>query len=134
MVKKEFTKFQIASFKRTAQNVAPLVRRKEKISAEIQKLQEELESLQNQIEAYQGPVREATGGFTTEDIIVREVSVSGTDKKGNPIKVTSYKLKYPDTVVPVVENAPTGVPPTDMPGSPEPEIGNAFNSFITEEV
>ena len=35
MAKKEFSKFFIASLKRTAQNVSPLVRRKQKLQAEI---------------------------------------------------------------------------------------------------
>lgn len=101
---KKFSKFQIASFKRTAQNVYPNVRRKEKLLAEIEAKKKELESIQLQIDAYQAPIKEATGGYTTEDLIVREV-VEGIDKNGKSIKTTVYKLRYPDTIVPPDDDA-----------------------------
>lgn len=105
MAKKEFSKFFIASLKRTAQNVYPLVRRKTKLLEEIAEKQAELESIQAQIEGYQVPIKEATGGFTTEDLITRVViTTDKVDKDGRPIKVTQYNLTYPDTIVP---NEPT---------------------------
>lgn len=101
MAKKEFSKFFIASLKRTAQNVYPLVRRKTKLLAEIADRQAELESIQAQIEGYQVPIKEATGGYTTEDLITRVVlTTDKVDKDGKPIKVTQYNLTYPDTIVP----------------------------------
>lgn len=101
MAKKEFSKFFIASLKRTAQNVYPLVRRKTKLLAEIADKQAELESIQAQIEGYQVPIKEATGGYTTEDLITRVVlTTDKVDKDGKPIKVTQYNLTYPDTIVP----------------------------------
>lgn len=103
-MKKEFSKFQIANLKRTAQNVYPLVRRKTKLQEEIAERQAELDSIQKQIDGYQIPIKEYTGGYTTEDLVVRTVTNTGkVDKQGNPIKVTTYTLKYPDTVVPPVE-------------------------------
>lgn len=136
MIKKEFTKFQIASFKRIAQNVAPLVRRKEKLLADIAKKQEELESIQIQIDAYQGPIKEATGGYTTEDLIVRQVVEAGVDKNGNPIKSTSYKLKYPETVVPYTEEPTTEEPeprPFDGPFETMSTTTEPFSSTTTCE-
>ena len=56
MAKKEFSKFFIASLKRTAQNVSPLVRRKQKLQAEIAEREEELESIQIQIDAHEAPI------------------------------------------------------------------------------
>lgn len=101
MAKKEFSKFFIASLKRTAQNVYPLVRRKTKLLAEIADRQAELESIQAQIEGYQVPIKEATGGYTTEDLITRVVlTTDKVGKDGKPIKVTQYNLTYPDTIVP----------------------------------
>lgn len=103
-MKKEFSKFFIASLKRTAQNVSPLVRRKQKLQAEIVDREKELESIQKQLETYEAPIKEATGGYGTEDLIVRTVEVTDkTDKDGKPIKSTKWNLKYPDTIIPPVE-------------------------------
>lgn len=100
---KEFSKFIIASMKRTAQNVYPLVRRKKKLLQEIEERQQELENIQQQIEGYQIPIKAATGGYTTEDLITRVVvETNKLDKDGKPIKVTQYNLTYPDTIVPPV--------------------------------
>lgn len=100
-MKKEFSKFFIANLKRTAQSVSPLVRRKQKLQAEIAEREEELNSIQIQIDGYQAPIKEATGGFTTEDLVERVVEATDKlDKDGKPIKVTKWNLKFPETVVP----------------------------------
>lgn len=101
-MKKLFSKFQIASFKRIAQNINPLVREQQKLAKKIAELQEKFESNQRQIDAYEAPVREATGGFTTDDIVVRDV-IEGVDKNGKPIKTVAYRLRFPETIVPPVE-------------------------------
>lgn len=107
MAKKEFSKFFTASLKRTAQNVYPLVRRKHKLLDEIADRQAELESIEQQIAGYQIPIKEATGGFTTEDLVKREVIDTGkVDKDGRPIKQTVYSLKYPETIVPEITDVP----------------------------
>lgn len=103
-MKKEFSKFFVASLKRTAQNVSPLVRRKQKLQAEIAEREEELKSIQVQLDTYEAPIKEATGGYGTEDLVVRTVEVTDkVDKDGKPIKVTKWNLKYPETIVPIVE-------------------------------
>ena len=105
-MKKEFSKFFVASLKRTAQNVSPLVRKKQKLQAEIAEREEELKSIQVQLDTYEAPIKEATGGYGTEDLVVRTVEVTDkVDKDGKPIKVTKWNLKYPETIVPVEENA-----------------------------
>lgn len=107
---KEFSKFQVATLKRVAQSVSPLVRAKEKLVNQITECEQELKSIQVQIDAFQGPIKEMTGGYTTEDLVVREVSVTDKlDKEGKPVKVTKWVLRYPDTVVPV-EQEEQGVP------------------------
>lgn len=98
---KEFSKFEIATIKRTAQNVAPLVRRKTKIKEQIAKLQEEYDLLNTQQLQWEQAIVTMTGGYTTEDLVEKVVeTTSSVDKDGNPVKVTKYVLKYPDTVVP----------------------------------
>ena len=105
-MKKEFSKFFVASLKRTAQNVSPLVRRKQKLQAEIADREGELKSIQVQLDTYEAPIKEATGGYSTEDLVVRTVEVTDkVDKDGKPIKVTKWNLKYPETIVPVEETA-----------------------------
>lgn len=101
---KEFSKFFIASLKRTAQNVSPLVRRKQKLQAEIAEREEELKSIQIQIDAHEAPIKEVTGGYGTEDLVVRTVEITDkTDKDGKPVKVTKWSLKYPETIIPIEE-------------------------------
>ena len=104
MAEKEFSKFFIASLKRTAQNVSPLVRRKQKLQAEIAEREEELKSIQIQIDAHEAPIKEATDGYGTEDLVIRTVEVTDKlDKDGKPVKVTKWNLRYPETIVPVEE-------------------------------
>lgn len=104
MAKKEFSKFFIASLKRIAQNVSPLVRRKQKLQLEIAEREEEMTSIQKQLDTYEAPIKEATGGYGTEDLVIRTVEVTDKmDKDGKPIKVTKWNLKYPDTIIPETE-------------------------------
>ena len=127
MAKKEFSKFFTASLKRTAQNVYPLVRRKNKLLDEIADRQAELESIEQQIAGYQIPIKEATGGFTTEDLVKREVIDTGkVDKDGRPIKQTVYSLMYPETIVPEI----TDVPFEEKHG----ESNNTYSPVSLEEI
>lgn len=127
MAKKEFSKFFTASLKRTAQNVYPLVRRKHKLLDEIADRQAELESIEQQIAGYQIPIKEATGGFTTEDLVKREVIDTGkVDKDGRPIKQTVYSLMYPETIVPEI----TDVPVEENHG----ESNNTYSPVSLEEI
>ena len=133
MTKKEFSKFFIASLKRTAQNVSPLVRRKQKLQAEIAEREEELKSLQIQIDAHEAPIKEATDGYGTEDLIIRTVEVTDKlDKNGKPVKITKWNLKYPETIVPientVAETSAEVGEPTDIAESTfEPEVESKYN-------
>jgi hypothetical protein len=99
---KEFSKFQIATIKRTAQNVNPIVTKKNKLKAQIAELQAEVDSLEIQQNAFEAPIKEITGGYTTEDLVEKVVTGTGKlDKLGVEIKATKYVLKYPETVIPV---------------------------------
>lgn len=124
-MKKEFSKFFIASLKRTAMNVSPLVRRKQKLLAEIAEREEELKSIQMQIETFETPIKEVTGGYGTEDLVVRTVEITDKlDKDGKPIKQTKWNLKYPETIVPVAEEETT-VKDAGMPVEEAEEADNA---------
>lgn len=136
---KEFSKFEIASIKRVAQNVSSMVIKKNKIKAQIDKLQEEYDQLVAMQEQYEAPIRTMTGGYSSEDLFERVVENTGkVDKEGRPIKQTKYNLKYPKTVIPVycdegvviggageeapddteapaIENIEHGTDPSDLP-------------------
>lgn len=101
---KEFSKFEIASIKRTAQNVEKFVSNKSKILMKIKKLEEELAYTQQLIDQWQAPVKSITGGYTTEDLIRTTTSIAGKDKDGKDIIIKKFELKYPETIIPVFEN------------------------------
>jgi prefoldin subunit 5 len=99
---KEFSKFQIATIKRTAQSVNPIVSKKNRLKAQIAEFQAEVDSLEIQQNAFEAPIKEITGGYTTEDLVDKVVTGTGKfDKSGVEIKTTKYVLKYPETIVPV---------------------------------
>ena len=107
-MEKTFSKIEIAVIKRTAQNVAQFVTKKEKLDAKIAELEAEKASLQPIIDSFQGPIKEMTGGYTTEDLVIRKIEGTGKmdAKTGKEIMQTRFVLKYPETVVPpVVEGA-----------------------------
>lgn len=99
----EFNKFTKAQIKRTALNVWPMVSKRNRLQEKIEEMQNEINALQVSIDANETAVKNLTG-YLTEDLVVRTVVDTGkVDKKGRPIKVTKYDLKYPETVVPPVE-------------------------------
>lgn len=99
----KFNKFFIASLKRTAMNVSPLIRKKQKLEETINAKLAEIEAINKQIEVFDTPVKDMTGGFGIEDLITRVVETN-VDKEGKEIKVTKWVLKYPGTVVPPIED------------------------------
>ncbi len=89
---------QFASIKRVAQNVNPLVTKKNKINEKINKLKEEYESLCKEIECHEMGVITITNGYSSEDLVVKVIEETGKeDKNGNPIKTTKYEPN-PDLV------------------------------------
>ena len=68
MAKKEFSKFFVASLKRTAQNVSALVREKQKLIEKMKEADDKLRIIQKQIDSYDAPIREATGLSDQTDI------------------------------------------------------------------
>lgn len=125
-MEKKFSKIEIAVIKRTAQNVAQFVTKKERLDAKIAELEAEKAALQPMIDAFQGPIKAMTGGYTTEDLVVRESVGTGKmdAKTGKEIMQTRYELKYPETVIPV-ENAASEEQPIEMQ---MPEAGNDFDA------
>ena len=91
---KTLTVRQFAGVKRIAQNVNPLVVKKNKIAAKIDELNAEYNALTEEIEGHEMGVKALTGGLTSEDLVVKKVEDTGkVDKANKPIKVTKYEPK-----------------------------------------
>lgn len=102
MTKKEFTKFELARMKRTAQNVEGFLKQKSKLEAKKAKIEAELAEINEQIELTDAPTVAMTG-YHTEDIIKKVVTPTDqVDKNGNIIKKVTFEFIYPDTIVPPV--------------------------------
>ena len=91
---KTLTVRQFITVKRVAQNVNPLVVKKNKIAAKISELNAEYNALVEEIEGHEMGIKILTGGLTSEDLIVKKVEDNGkVDKNGCPVKETKYKPK-----------------------------------------
>ena len=115
MTKKEFTKFELARLKRTAQNVEGFLKQKNKLEEKKAKIEEELSIINQQIELTDAPTVAMTG-YHTEDIIKKVVTPTDqVDKNGNIIKKVTFEFIYPDTIIPPVKEEPV----VDVPSSTE---------------
>lgn len=104
---KEFTKFEKARIKRTAQNVDQYVTKKNKLVEKITEMTNELTNLQELIDLSDAPVKLMTGGYGVEKLVKKVVTPTDKlDKNGNVIKQTTYEFIYPDTIVPPVIEVP----------------------------
>lgn len=122
MANKEFTKFELARMKRTAQNVEGFLKQKNKLEEKKAKIEEELAIVNQQIELTDAPTVAMTG-YHTEDIIKKVVTPTDqVDKNGNIIKKVTFEFIYPDTIVPPVTNeeAPANVEETTASDVEEP--------------
>lgn len=118
MNKKEFTKFEKARIKRTAQNVDQYVSKKSKLLTKIAEMTSEVENLQQMIDLSDAPVKLMTGGYGVEQLVKKVVTPTDKlDKNGNVIKVTSFEFLYPDTIIPPVIEVPN-----------MPERGNDYDA------
>ena len=109
MKKKEFTKFELARLKRTAQNVEGFLKQKNKLEAKKAEIEAELVNVNQQIELTDAPTVAMTG-YHTEDIIKKVVTPTDqVDKNGNVIKKVTFEFIYPDTIVPPVTEEKTPV-------------------------
>lgn len=123
MTKKEFTKFELARLKRTAQNVDQYLKQKAKLNAKIEEIKKELVSIQQMIDLTDAPTVAMTGGYSTEQIIKKVVvPTDQVDKNGNVIKKVTFEFIYPDTIIPPMETTTQEVEEE----IPVEEIGEEF--------
>lgn len=126
---------QMATVKRVAQNVNPLVVKKNKIAAKIDELNAEYNALTEEIEGHEMGIKALTGGYVSEDLVVKKVEDTGkVDKDGKPIKVTKYEPK--DGVVVFNEEANVYELHLDEPSVDDvlPEIVDATEKVSETEV
>lgn len=122
MIRKEFTVRQMAAIKRVAQNVNPLVIRKNKIIATIAELNAELDDIKMEIDGHESGVKNLTGGYVSEDLIVKKVEDTGKlDKNGKPVKVTKYEPR--EEVLKFDENSSIWV--MEMPETYAEQVANS---------
>lgn len=101
METKVFSKFEVARMKRTAQNVNQFLTKRNKLQNQITEIQDEIDKLNELIEVTDAPTKVMTGGYGTEDIFNKVVTPTDKlTKGGKVITVTTYELKYPDTIIP----------------------------------
>jgi hypothetical protein len=130
METKKFSKFEVAVIKRTAQNVNPMVTKKEKIKTKIDELQAEYDNLSTMQEQYEASIKTMTGGYGTEDIVEKKIEETGSvDKNGNKIKITKYILKYPDTIIPV--ETPTETSTDKLDDNPLNTVDETLNNSVS---
>ena len=128
---KKFSKFEIATIKRTAQNVNPMVSRKAKIKEQINALQAEYEQLDTMQEQYEASIKTMTGGYSSEDLVEKIIETTGVvDKNGKPVKTTKFVLKYPETVIPVTAEETEGTTTTASEIDDTKEIPDACPEYI----
>ncbi len=90
---KTLTVRQFATIKRVAQNVNPLVTRKNKVLDKMKELQQEFDALTVEINGHETGIRALTGGYNSEDIVTKVVETTDKiDAKGQPVKVTKYVM------------------------------------------
>ena len=98
-MKTEFSKFEIAAIKRTAQTCSGMIAKFEKLNEKIATLQAEKDKTKQMIDQWDAPIVAMTG-YHIMDLVEKEKVKTGVDKNGNDIFGSKWVLKYPETVVP----------------------------------
>ena len=123
---KQFSNFEKAAIKRTAQNVDKFVTKKLKLAEQINKLQEEYNALVKMQEEWEAPIVSMTG-YTTEELVSKQ-EVILTAKDGKTTKTYKFVLKYPETVVP-----PTNPNESWMDNASEKELKEYAEDMVASQ-
>lgn len=68
-MEKELSRFELAVVKRTAQSTKTLRNKRDRIMAKITAYQNELAEVNAVIEKFEAPIKEITGGYTSEEVL-----------------------------------------------------------------
>ena len=94
-MKKEITMRQMATIKRVAQNVNPLIVKKSKLISKIDELEDELIRINNEIDCHEMGIKSLTGGLSSNEIVLKHIEdTDKVDSKGQPVKVVSYRPNF----------------------------------------
>lgn len=129
-----------STIKRVAQNVQPLVAKKQSILEKVKELRDEFNSIDAQIQGHEYGIKALCGGLGTEDLCHRVVTtIEGKfDKDGRPQKKTTYEpndnVRFDDVkrVYVVTIPEPQDVPTSQAEGT-DYDVDNAVVTTATEE-
>lgn len=79
-MEKELSRFEIAIVKRTAQNTKALRTKRDKAKARIEALTAELQEIEAVIEKFEAPVKEITGGLSSEEVLAELAKAETTEE------------------------------------------------------
>ena len=97
MEKREFSKFEIAAIKRTAQNISSFITKRNKLVAKRDALDAEINSINEAIDKWEAPIMEITGGKKVEELVDRVQVKTGVDKNGKDIMGYKFVMKECET-------------------------------------
>lgn len=98
-MEKELSRFEIAIVKRTAQNTKALRTKRDKAKAKIEALTVELQEIEAVIEKFEAPVKEITGGLSSEEVLAELAKAETTEE--------SCESEVPATPAECVESVET---------------------------
>ena len=86
---------QMATIKRVAQNVNPLIVKKSKLISKIDELEDELTRINNEIDCHEMGIKSLTGGLSSNEIVLKHIEdTDKVDSEGQPVKVVSYRPNF----------------------------------------
>lgn len=136
---KVITVRQFGMVKRVAQNVNPLVTKKNKLKAKIAQFMDEIKQIEMEIEGHEAGVKMVTGGYISEDLVTKKVTkVDKYDKDGNQLTKTEYiptnilVFDEDKKVYNIIENTEDAEVASEIIEAnnalPMPEMGNDFDA------
>lgn len=105
-MEKELSRFEIAIVKRTAQNTKALRTKRDKAKAKIEALTAELQEIEAVIEKFEAPVKEITGGLSSEEVLA-ELAKAETAEDPTTVVGETNESEVPATPVECVESVET---------------------------
>lgn len=105
-MKKELSRFEIAIVKRTAQNTKALRTKRDKAKAKIEALTVELQEIEAVIEKFETPVKEITGGLSSEEVLA-ELAKAETAEDPTTVVGETHESEVPATPAECVESEET---------------------------
>lgn len=107
---RELTRNEMAIVKRTAKNTKQLRDKRDRIIAKQQELEAQLVGINNQIELFEQPIKQLTGGYTSEEVlngtmeVLEESCQSGTESENTWNPEDTGECGTNCNVVPFVDN------------------------------